>query len=261
MLRGDQTRSVDHQPPRLADGQRGRSSPRPGAHRARAPAGGRRGTRRVTHLHGAPKALISVVGCAPPDIDPVQGLDAELGGRAAAFAPLLLRSEAASSSQIENITASARAIFSAELGVRRSRNALLVTANTRALTSAIELADEITPAAIARMHEGQRPYRPGARPVDAALPGHHAERRRSRLGGAAGGRGRVSPCAHGVSHGRRVSRGRCLRRCVYPPLRALVDAGILTSGAEHRPGPFWRSDEVLAALERFADRAGRREAH
>ena len=54
-------------------------------------------------------------------------LDAELGGRVAAFAPVLLRSEAASSSQIEHITASARAIFSAELGARTSRNAELIT--------------------------------------------------------------------------------------------------------------------------------------
>lgn len=46
---------------------------------------------------------------------------------------------------------------------------------------------------------------------------------------------------------------------VYPPLTALVDAGILRSKAEHKLGPFWRSDEVLAALDRFAERAGRRE--
>ncbi len=46
---------------------------------------------------------------------------------------------------------------------------------------------------------------------------------------------------------------------VYPPLQALVDAGILRSKAEHQLGPFWRSDEVLAALDRFAERAGRRE--
>jgi Fic family protein len=47
---------------------------------------------------------------------------------------------------------------------------------------------------------------------------------------------------------------------VYPPLRALVDAGILTSKDEHRLGPFWRSDEVLRAIDNFAERAGRREA-
>ena len=92
-------------------------------------------------------------------------LDAELGGRVASFAPVLLRSEAASSSQIENITASARAIFSAELGAKTSRNAELIAANTRAMTAAIELADVVTPDAIARMHEvlmaGQSRHTPG----------------------------------------------------------------------------------------------------
>lgn len=47
---------------------------------------------------------------------------------------------------------------------------------------------------------------------------------------------------------------------VYPPLRALVEAGIAKSKAEHQLGPFWRSDEVLAAIDAFAERAGRRSA-
>lgn len=47
---------------------------------------------------------------------------------------------------------------------------------------------------------------------------------------------------------------------VYPPLRALVEAGIIKSKAEHGLGPFWRSDEVLAAIDAFAQRAGRRSA-
>ncbi|MFV0372932.1 hypothetical protein [Microbacterium sp.] len=47
---------------------------------------------------------------------------------------------------------------------------------------------------------------------------------------------------------------------IYPPLTALVDAGILKSKAEHRRGPLWRSDEVLTAIDRSAQRAGRREA-
>jgi hypothetical protein len=48
---------------------------------------------------------------------------------------------------------------------------------------------------------------------------------------------------------------------VYPPLRSLVEAGILKSKQEHRLGPFWRSDEILGAVDRFAERAGRREAY
>ena len=46
---------------------------------------------------------------------------------------------------------------------------------------------------------------------------------------------------------------------VYPPLKALVDAGILNSKAEHNLEPFWRSDEILGAIDQFAKRAGRRQ--
>jgi len=327
-------------------------------------------------------------------------LDAELGGRVASFAPVLLRSEAASSSQIENITASARAIFSAELGAKTSRNAKLVTANTRAMTAAIELADEVTPDAIARMHEvlmaGQPRHTPGRwrdeavwigtrsdSPVGAEFVAPHHSRiggllddvtafaRRSDVaplvsvavahaqfetihpfsdGNGRTGRalaqaqlryrgvtrnvavpvsaglladvegyhraltayreGNVSPIVTSFADAtlRAVSNTRTLvaeldqiraawnhrltvRRSsnawrlldillhrpvltsaaaaaeldvqqpnVYPPLTALVDAGILKSKAEHQLGPFWRSDEVLAALDRFAQRARRREA-
>lgn len=42
-------------------------------------------------------------------------------------------------------------------------------------------------------------------------------------------------------------------------LRA-TEAGILKRKDEHRLGPFWRSDEVLHAIDAFAERAGRRSA-
>lgn len=45
---------------------------------------------------------------------------------------------------------------------------------------------------------------------------------------------------------------------VYPPLKALVEAGIVKSKREHGLGPFWRSDEILSAIDAFAERAGRR---
>lgn len=91
--------------------------------------------------------------------------DAELGHRVAAFGPVLLRSEAAASSQIENLTASARAIFTAELTGRASRNAMLIAANTGSLRAAIDLADDISSDTIRRMHEalmvGQPHHTPG----------------------------------------------------------------------------------------------------
>ena len=327
-------------------------------------------------------------------------LDAQLGSRVAAFAPVLLRSEAASSSQIENITASARAIFSAELGAKAGRNAELITANTRAMTAAIELSDDVSAGAIARMHAtlmaGQAHHTPGRWRTEAVWIGtgsespvgaefvapHHSRISRSiddvaafarrtdiaplisvaiahaqfetihpftdgngRTGRAlaqsllrfrgvtrnvalpvsaglladvegyhralmAYREGDVSPIAQAFADAalRAVGNTRQLitemdeiraswderltvRRSsnawklldvlvrrpvldsataaaelgvkqpnVYPPLSALVDAGILRSKAEHRLGPFWRSEEMLGAIDRFAERAGRREA-
>ncbi|MBD8537800.1 Fic family protein [Frigoribacterium sp. CFBP 8751] len=78
--------------------------------------------------------------------------DATLGGEVAAFAPLLLRSEAVASSRIENLTANARSVFSAELGDERKRNATLIAANTRAMSAAIDLAEELTRASVLTMH-------------------------------------------------------------------------------------------------------------
>jgi len=326
--------------------------------------------------------------------------DAELGVRVNSFAPVLLRSEAASSSQIENLTASARAIFSAELGAKSGRNAEQVAANTRSLQAAIGLSEDISAEAIAQMHhvlmaeqprhtpgewreeavwigtrsdspvgaefvaphhdrvpqliddlvlfanreevpplvsiaiahaqfETIHPFTDGngrtgralaqsmlrhreitrsvAVPVSAGLladvEGYHAALTAYRAGD-------VDPIilAFADASLRAVGNARQLvaeidavradwdsrltarrdsnawklldvlvRRPVldsataaselgvkqpnvYPPLRALVDAGILKSNAEHQLGPFWRTDEVLAAIDRFAKRAGRREA-
>lgn len=325
--------------------------------------------------------------------------DAELGGRVAGFAPVLLRSEAASSSQIENLTASARAIFSAELGAKGSRNAELIAANTRSLRAALDLADRITPDSIAAMHralmESQPRHTPGeyrqeqvwigARsdtPVGAEFVPPHHERVASLIDDLTlfatrwdvpsltsvaiahaqfetihpytDGNGRTGralaqsmlryrgvtrnvavPVSAGLladvdgyhaaltayRHGdpdpivrafasaafRAVANSRELvsdiddiraswssrlrvrrdsnawrlldilvRRPVldsataaaslgvaqpnvYPPLRALVDAGIVRSKAEHQLGPFWRSEEILHAIDAFAARAGRRQ--
>jgi len=357
-------------------------------------------------------AVPPVIANLVPDVDPdiaraahdaaqeLTRLDAELGVRVQNFAPILLRSEAASSSQIEHITASARAVLSAELGARSGRNAQEIVANTRAMTAAIDLADDISVTSIARMHEvlmaAQPRHTPGrfrdeavwvgtradtpvgadfvaphhsrvadlmddlvqfsrrvdlpsvisiaiahaqfetihpftdgngrtgrafaqsllrhrgvtrsvAVPVSAGLladvQGYHAALTAYRLGDP-------SPIVSALANAavRAVHNTRSLvaeldgirdtwsdrlsaRRSsnawrlldviirmpvltsaaaaqqlgikqpnVYPPLAALVDASILKSKSEHNLGPFWRSDEVLAAIDRFAERAGRREA-
>lgn len=325
-------------------------------------------------------------------------LDAELGDRVASFAPVLLRSEAASSSQIENLTASARSILSAELGARTGQNAAQIAANTRAMTAAISLADELSAGSILQMHavllEAQPRHTPGqwrdepvwigtrsSSPVGAEyIAPHHSRIQASiddlvdflnrtdmpalvtvALGHAqfetihpfSDGNGRTGRAlaqsqfrhlgvtrnvALPVSAGlladvsgyhaalgsyragditpiitafadaslRAVANTRELvgeidgirahwaerltvRRSsnawklldilirrpvltsaaaatelrvkqpnVYPPLRALEEAGILTAKNEHQLGPFWRSDEILSAIDRFAERAGRR---
>lgn len=79
--------------------------------------------------------------------------DAELGGEIAPFAAVLLRSESAASSQIENLTASARAIAEAELpGGKAKHNAEMVVANTAAMQAAIALSDTVDANAILAMH-------------------------------------------------------------------------------------------------------------
>jgi len=70
----------------------------------------------------------------------------------APFEALLLRSESAASSQIEQLTASAKAIALAELGDTSRRNAAVIVANTRAMQAAIELADRLDEQAILDMH-------------------------------------------------------------------------------------------------------------
>lgn len=325
--------------------------------------------------------------------------DSELGHRVQQFGPLLLRSEAASSSQIENLTASARSVLSAELGGRGGRNAEEVVANTRAMQAAIDLAGSITPDSILEMQrallEQQPRHRPGAWrdepvwigtrsdsplgasyvappfeqvpaliddliafvhredidpltkvaishaqfetihpftdgngrtgralaqsmlraegvtqsvavPVSAGLvtdvEGYHAALDDYRRGSVDA---IVSAFAHAAS--RAVANARQLiqeigdvraswdgrltaRRSsnawslldlfaerpivsaaiaaqslgiatpnVYPPLRALTEAGIVQSKHEHKLGDsLWRADEILLALDRFAERAGRR---
>lgn len=79
--------------------------------------------------------------------------DAEMGHEIAPFAAILLRTESAASSKIENLTASARAIAEAEASEGHGRgNARLIVANTKAMEAAIDLSDSISPDTILEMH-------------------------------------------------------------------------------------------------------------
>lgn len=94
-----------------------------------------------------------VLGASTDAAQEVARFDAELGGEIAPFSAVLLRSESMASSQIENLTASARAIAEATLGEPTGANARKVVGNVAAMNAALALSDEISSAAILRMHE------------------------------------------------------------------------------------------------------------
>ena len=62
----------------------------------------------------------------------------------APLAAVLLRTESASSSEIEGVTAGARALAMAVIEAKAGPNAQLVTANVTAMQRAVELADQIS---------------------------------------------------------------------------------------------------------------------
>jgi Fic family protein len=108
-----------------------------------------------------PSSIADLVLDLPPSVfagaesagHEITRFDAELGGEIAPFAAVLLRSESAASSQIENLTASARAIAEAELpGGKATRNAELIVANTAAMQAAVALSDTVDADAILAMH-------------------------------------------------------------------------------------------------------------
>jgi len=78
--------------------------------------------------------------------------DAEVGTLAAPFSAILLRTESASSSEVENLTSSAKQVALAEIGASSSPNARLIVGNVAAMQAAIALADDLDPAAILTMH-------------------------------------------------------------------------------------------------------------
>jgi len=78
--------------------------------------------------------------------------DAELGAEVAPFASVLLRSESASSSKIENLTSGAKSIVLAELGSKDKRDATEIVGNVAAMVAALALADRLDEDAILAMH-------------------------------------------------------------------------------------------------------------
>lgn len=82
----------------------------------------------------------------------IRDFDADAAGDVAPFAAILLRSESASSSQIENLTSGAKQIALAEIGEESRRNAAQVVGNVRAMQAAVALSRTIDGRAILAMH-------------------------------------------------------------------------------------------------------------
>jgi len=78
--------------------------------------------------------------------------DEQMRGFPASFAGVLLRTESASSSQIENLTASSEEIAEAQIDELTTGNAPLIVRNVRAMQAAIDLADDLSNETIIEMH-------------------------------------------------------------------------------------------------------------
>src|SRR6478672_11421343 len=78
--------------------------------------------------------------------------DAGGAGEIAPFASVLLRSESAASSQIENLTSSARALAEAEIGEGARANATAILSNVRTMQAALDLAGRLDEGAVLAIH-------------------------------------------------------------------------------------------------------------
>jgi Fic family protein len=77
--------------------------------------------------------------------------DGEVGAVAAPFSVILLRSESAASSEIEQLTATAKNIALAELGRGGGANSRAIVGNVRAMEAAIDMANELDASSIIAM--------------------------------------------------------------------------------------------------------------
>ena len=91
--------------------------------------------------------------------------DGQFGAIAAPFSAILLRSESAASSEIEQLTASAKSVALAELGRSAGKNSQLIVANVRAMEAAIQMAEALDASTIIAMQfeilRGDQPQHTG----------------------------------------------------------------------------------------------------
>ncbi|MXG92074.1 Fic family protein [Nocardioides flavescens] len=91
--------------------------------------------------------------------------ETDRSGEFAPLAAILLRTESASSSQIENVTAGAKALAMAAIHEKSGPNAQMVAANVEAMERAVAASDDLSEASILAAHAalmaGQEHARPG----------------------------------------------------------------------------------------------------
>ncbi|WP_449386396.1 Fic family protein [Cellulomonas soli] len=98
------------------------------------------------HISGAVQAVVDEAS------SDVARFDSEVAAMPVPMPAVLLRTESASSSQIEHLTTNARNLAMATLGVGGKQNAALVAANVRAMNEALAVGDEVTSATILAVH-------------------------------------------------------------------------------------------------------------
>ena len=102
--------------------------------------------------HRTPRISSNVQVLVNDATSDVARFDSEVAAMPVPMPAVLLRTESASSSQIEHLTTNARNLAMASLGVGSKQNAELVAANVRAMNEALAVGDDITPDTILAVH-------------------------------------------------------------------------------------------------------------
>ncbi|GAA4982094.1 Fic family protein [Kineococcus glutinatus] len=137
--------SVPWQPADAAYGPRSGRSRHQGPYEAAVPA---------VIAHARPSLPVAAMALVTEASAEIARFDGEVlgSGRVISFAALLLRTEAASSSQIEHLTSSPKAIALAELGRRGRANADEIVANVAAMHTALQQTEHLDVEAVLEMH-------------------------------------------------------------------------------------------------------------
>ncbi|MGY4643676.1 Fic family protein [Cellulomonas sp. URHB0016] len=99
-----------------------------------------------------PEVAVAVQAVVDEATSDVARFDGEVAAMPVPMPAVLLRTESASSSQIEHLTSNARNLALASLGIGGKQNADLVAANVRAMNEALAVGDDVTPESILAIH-------------------------------------------------------------------------------------------------------------